>query len=159
MAIVGNNVARNNDIISRAWYYMHLTPDPQDADTVYVNNLRFWKSIDGGRTFSMIGTPHGDNHDLWIDPSNPKRMVQGNDGGGCVSLNGGASWSTIFNQPTAQFYHVAADNREPYFVYGTQQDNSSVAVPSRNNKSSLDVDGWFHCRFWRERIYRCQARQ
>ena len=130
-------VARNNDIISRAWYYMHLTPDPQDPDTVYVNNLRFWKSIDGGRTYAMIGTPHGDNHDLWIDPKNPKRMVQGNDGGACVSFNGGASWSTIFNQPTAQFYHVAADNRDPYFVYGTQQDNSSVAVPSRNEKSSL----------------------
>ena len=130
-------VARNNDIISRAWYYMHLTPDPQDPDTVYVNNLRFWKSIDGGKTYSMIGTPHGDNHDLWIDPKNPKRMVQGNDGGACVSFNGGASWSTIFNQPTAQFYHVAADNRDPYFVYGTQQDNSSVAVPSRNEKSSL----------------------
>ena len=130
-------VARNNDIISRAWYYMHLTPDPQDADSVYVNNLRFWKSIDGGRTYQMIGTPHGDNHDLWIDPQNPKRMVQGNDGGACVSLNGGASWSSIFNQPTAQFYHVAADDRDPYFVYGTQQDNSSVAVPSRNEKSSL----------------------
>ena len=130
-------VARNNDIISRAWYYMHVTPDPQDADTVYVNNLRFWKSIDGGKTYQMIATPHGDNHDLWIDPQNPKRMAQGNDGGACVSLNGGASWSSIFNQPTAQFYHVAADNREPYFVYGTQQDNSSVAVPSRNEKSSL----------------------
>ena len=130
-------VARNNDIISRAWYYMHLTPDPQDPDTVYVNNLRFWKSIDGGCTFSMIGTPHGDNHDLWIDPKNPKRMVQGNDGGACVSLNGGATWSSIFNQPTAQFYHAATDNRDPYFVYGTQQDNSSVAVPSRNEKSSL----------------------
>ena len=130
-------VARNNDIISRAWYYMHLTPDPQDPDTVYVNNLRFWKSVDGGKTYSMIGTPHGDNHDLWIDPQNPKRMVQGNDGGACVSLNGGATWSSIFNQPTAQFYHVAADNREPYFVYGTQQDNSSIAVPSRNEKSSL----------------------
>ena len=130
-------VARNNDIISRAWYYMHLTPDPLDADTVYVNNLRLWKSVDAGKTYSMIGTPHGDNHDLWIDPQNPQRMVQGNDGGACVSLNGGASWSTIFNQPTAQFYHVAADNREPYYVYGTQQDNSSVAVPSRNSKSSL----------------------
>ena len=130
-------VARNNDIISRAWYYMHLTPDPQDADTVYVNNLRFWKSVDGGRTYAMIGTPHGDNHDLWIDPNNPGRMVQGNDGGACVSLNGGATWSSIFNQPTAQFYHAAADNRDPYYVYGTQQDNSSVAVPSRNNKSSL----------------------
>ncbi len=130
-------VGRNKDIISRAWYYMHLTPDPQDADTVYVNNLRFWKSIDAGATYSAIGTPHGDNHDLWIDPQNPRRMVQGNDGGACVSLNGGASWSTIFNQPTAQFYHVAADNRDPYFVYGTQQDNSSIAVPSRNEKSSL----------------------
>ncbi len=130
-------VARNNDIISRAWYYMHLTPDPQDPDTVYVNNLRFWKSVDGGKTYAMIGTPHGDNHDLWIDPQNPKRMVQGNDGGACVSLNGGATWSSIFNQPTAQFYHVAADNRDPYYVYGTQQDNSSIAVPSRNEKSSL----------------------
>ena len=130
-------VARNNDIISRAWYYMHLTPDPIDPDTVYVNNLRLWKSVDAGKTYNMIGTPHGDNHDLWIDPQNPQRMVQGNDGGACVSLNGGASWSTIFNQPTAQFYHVAADNREPYYVYGTQQDNSSVAVPSRNSKSSI----------------------
>ena len=130
-------VARNNDIISRAWYYMHLTPDPQDPDTVYVNNLRFWKSIDGGRTYSMIGTPHGDNHDLWIDPNNTRRMVQGNDGGACVSLNGGASWSSIFNQPTAQFYHVTTDSRDPYFVYGTQQDNSSIAVPSRSCKSSL----------------------
>ena len=130
-------VAKNYDIISRAWYYMHVTPDPVDADTVYVNNLRFWKSIDGGKTYQMIGTPHGDNHDLWIDPQNPKRMVQGNDGGACVSLNGGASWSSIFNQPTAQFYHVAADNRDPYYVYGTQQDNSSIAVPSRNEKSSL----------------------
>lgn len=130
-------VARNNDIISRAWYYMHLTADPQDPDTVYVNNLRLWKSIDGGRRYSMIGTPHGDNHDLWIDPNNTKRMVQGNDGGACVSLNGGASWSSIFNQPTAQFYHVATDNRDPYFVYGTQQDNSSIAIPSRSSKSSL----------------------
>ncbi len=130
-------VARNNDIISRAWYYMHLTADPQNPDTVYVNNLRLWKSIDGGRRYSMIGTPHGDNHDLWIDPNNTKRMVQGNDGGACVSLNGGASWSSIFNQPTAQFYHVTTDNREPYFVYGTQQDNSSIAIPSRSSKSSL----------------------
>lgn len=130
-------VGPNKDIISRAWYYMHVTADPQDADTVYVNNLRFWKSIDGGRTYEMIGTPHGDNHDLWIDPNNTQIMVQGNDGGACVSVNGGASWSTIFNQPTAQFYHATTDNRDPYYVYGTQQDNSSVAVPSRNSKNSL----------------------
>lgn len=130
-------VAANNDLISRAWYYMHLTPDPQDGDTVYVNNLRFWKSTDGGKTYEMIGTPHGDNHDLWIDPNNPLRMVQGNDGGACVSLNGGYSWSTVFNQPTAQFYHVATDSREPYHVYGTQQDNSSLGLPSRSDKSSI----------------------
>ena len=78
--------------------------------------------------------------------------------GACVSLNGGASWSTIFNQPTAQFYHVAADNRDPYFVYGTQQDNSSIAVPSRNEKSSLMWNGRLHRRFRRKRLYRCQAR-
>ncbi|MFN8481467.1 MAG: glycosyl hydrolase [Anaerolineae bacterium] len=118
-------------LISRAWYYMHLTADPQDGDTVYVNNLQFWKSTDGGKTFSDIDTPHGDNHDLWIDPKNPQRMIQGNDGGANVSYNGAASWSTIYNQPTAQFYHVAADTREPYYVYGTQQDNTSIAVPSR----------------------------
>jgi len=130
-------VGPNKDIISRAWYYMHVHADPQDPDTVYVNNLRFWKSIDGGATYTMIGTPHGDNHDLWIDPNNTQIMVQGNDGGANVSVNGGVSWSTIFNQPTAQFYHITTDNHEPYYVYGTQQDNSSVAVPSRNNKNSL----------------------
>lgn len=136
-------VAANTDIVSRAWYYMHLTPDPQDGDTVYVNNLQLWKSVDGGATYQAITTPHGDNHDLWIDPNNPRRMVQGNDGGACVSFNGGESWSTIFNQPTAQFYHVVADNRDPYFVYGTQQDNSSVAVPSRVRQSSITwADGY-----------------
>lgn len=130
-------ISANKHLISRSWYYMHLTADPQDADTVYVNNLKLWKSVDGGATYEEITTPHGDNHDLWIDPSNPKRMVQGNDGGACVSVNGGDSWSSTFNQPTAQFYHAAADNREPYFVYGTQQDNTSVAVPSRVRQSSI----------------------
>ena len=124
-------VSDNQNLISRAWYYMHITADPQDPDTVYVNNLSFWKSTDGGKTFVEIATPHGDNHDLWIDPRNPLRMIQGNDGGATVSFNGGATWSTIYNQPTAQFYHIAADTREPYYVYGTQQDNSSIAVPSR----------------------------
>lgn len=130
-------VAENDQLISRAWYYMHLTPDPQDGDTIYVNNLSLWKSTDAGATYTEIGTPHGDNHDLWIDPNNTQRMVQGNDGGGCVSFNGGSSWSTLYNQPTAQFYHVAADSREPYHVYGTQQDNSSIAVPSRSHNSAI----------------------
>ena len=134
-------VSGDHRLISRAWYYMHLTPDPQDGDTVYVNNLSFWKSTDGGRTYIEISTPHGDNHDLWIDPNHPQRMVQGNDGGACVSFNGGASWSSLYNQPTAQFYRAAADNRKPYHVYGTQQDNSSIAVPSRSAGSSIT---WAH---------------
>ena len=79
------HVADNDLLISRSWYYMHITPDPLDGDTVYVNNLSFWKSIDGGKTYTEIATPHGDNHDLWIDPKNPLRMVQGNDGGACAS--------------------------------------------------------------------------
>ncbi len=124
-------------LISRAWYYMHVTADPQDGDTVYVNNLQFWKSTDGGKTFTDIDTPHGDNHDLWIDPKNTQRMIQCNDGGANISYNGAASWSTIYNQPTAQFYHVAADNREPYYVYGTQQDNTSIAVPSRSANGAI----------------------
>jgi hypothetical protein len=110
---------------------MHVTADTQDPDTVFINNLDLWKSTDGGKTFSSVATPHGDNHDLWIDPRDNQRMVQGNDGGANVSFNGGESWSTVYNQATAQMYTVTTDNREPfYYVYGTQQDNSSVAVPS-----------------------------
>ncbi len=129
-------------LISRAWYYMHLTADPTDADTVYINNLSFWKSTDAGKSFTEIGTPHGDNHDLWIDPENPQRMVQGNDGGANVSLNGGATWSSVYNQPTSQFYHLETDNQAPYRVYGTQQDNSSVSVPSRSHNGSIS---WSDC--------------
>ncbi|MEL6525805.1 MAG: glycosyl hydrolase, partial [Chloroflexota bacterium] len=135
-------VADNENLISRAWYYMHVTADPVDGDTVYVNNLSFWKSTDGGRTYEEITTPHGDNHDVWLDPANPMRMVQGNDGGACVSFNGGASWSTLYNQPTAQFYHITADTRNPFNVYGTQQDNSSLAVPSRSPNTSIT---WTDC--------------
>jgi photosystem II stability/assembly factor-like uncharacterized protein len=123
-------VSDRGDLYYRAWYFVHITACTQDPDTIYVNNLDFWKSIDGGKTFTKIATPHGDNHDLWIDPLDAKRMVQGNDGGANVSFNGGASWSTIFNQPTAQLYHVCADTQYPYRVYGTQQDNSSISVPS-----------------------------
>ncbi len=135
-------VSDNQNLISRAWYYTHVTADSQDGDTVYVNNLDFWKSTDGGKTFEEIATPHGDNHDLWIDPRNNRRMIQGNDGGANVSFNGGVTFSTIYNQPTAQFYHLATDIREPYLVYGTQQDNSSVAVPSRTNHAAIT---WGDC--------------
>jgi len=122
----------------RPWYYMHVFADPMDADTVYVTNLRMWKSTDAGNTFTKIATPHGDNHDLWIDPRNNKRMVQGNDGGANVSFNTGYSWSTIYNQLTAQFYTVTTDNQTPHYrVYGTQQDNSSISVPSNSNDGAI----------------------
>ena len=121
----------------RPWYYCHIYADPQDAETLYVLNVQAWKSVDAGRTFTEMTTPHGDNHDLWIDPHNPQRMIEGNDGGACVSFNGGATWSTIYNQPTAQFYHVTADNQFPYRVYGTQQDNSAISVPSRSYKGAI----------------------
>jgi photosystem II stability/assembly factor-like uncharacterized protein len=135
-------VSEDQNLLSRAWYYTHLTADPQDGETVYVNNLDLHKSSDGGRTFVKIPTPHGDNHDLWIDPLDNTRMVQGNDGGANVSLNGGYTFSSIYNQPTAQFYHLATDNRDPYFIYGTQQDNSSLAVPSAVNHGAIT---WGDC--------------
>ncbi|MCA9983820.1 MAG: hypothetical protein KDE59_05990, partial [Anaerolineales bacterium] len=135
-------VSDKTDLLSRAWYYTHVTADPQDGDTVYVNNLRLWKSTDGGRTYDMIGTPHGDNHDLWIDPADNSRMIQGNDGGANVSYNAGTTWSTIYNQPTGQIYRLDTDNRKPYRVYGTQQDNSSLSVPSRTHHSSIT---WQDC--------------
>ena len=132
--------SKDNRMISRAWYYMHLTADPRDANTIYINNLSFWKSTDGGHNFSEITTPHGDDHDLWIHPDNNQVMIHGNDGGACVSLNGGLTFSSIYNQPTSQFYHLDVDSNEPYFVYGTQQDNSSLRVPSRSRYASIMWD-------------------
>jgi hypothetical protein len=135
-------ISDDQNLVTRAWYYIHVTADPQDPDTVYVNNFKFWRSTDGGKAFTEIATPHGDNHDLWIDPHDNRRMIQGNDGGAIVSCNGGFSWSTTFNQPTAQFYHLAVDDRDPYIIYGTQQDNTSVAVPSRTNHEAIT---WGDC--------------
>ena len=123
-------VCPNRDLMHRPWYYTHVFADTGHADTVYVTNYQMWKSTDGGVSFSEVTTPHGDNHDLWIDPLNPRRMIEGNDGGACVSFNGGASWSSIYNQKTAQFYRLAIDNQVPYHVYGTQQDNTTISVPS-----------------------------
>jgi photosystem II stability/assembly factor-like uncharacterized protein len=140
--VTWERVSDNQNLLSRAWYYTHITADPVDPETVYINNLSLHRSHDGGRSFHTIPTPHGDNHDIWIDPHDNQRMVQGNDGGANVSLNGGATWSTIYNQPTAQFYHIAVDNRPNYHVYGTQQDNTSVAVPSRAPGQGI---GWRDC--------------
>jgi len=119
----------------RAFYYTRIYADPKDRDQVYVLNVGFWRSNDGGKTFpKSIRVPHGDNHDLWIDPNNPQRMVQGNDGGGNVSWNGGESW-TEQDYPTAQIYRVSTTSHRPYFVCGGQQDNTTVCVPSK---------GWGH---------------
>jgi len=127
----------------RAWYYSRIYADPKNADTVYVLNTGFYKSVDGGRTYGSIPAPHGDNHDLWIDPGDPKRMINSNDGGANVSLNGGLSWTGQDNQPTAQFYHVAVDNRFPYWVYGAQQDNSTVRIASRTATGAIDKPDWY----------------
>src|SRR6266571_3017696 len=115
----------------RPWYFSSVTADPVDENTMYVLNLGTWRSVDGGRTFSRVRVPHGDCHVLWIDPRDPKRMIEGNDGGATVSFDGGATWSTVYNQPTAQFYHVATDDQFPYRIYGAQQDNSTVSIASR----------------------------
>jgi photosystem II stability/assembly factor-like uncharacterized protein len=132
-------VSSNRDLMHRPWYYTHVFADTRDPDTVYVANLQMWKSTDGGVSFTEIMTPHGDNHDLWIDPLNPARLAQGNDGGACVSFNGGLTWSSIYNQPTAQFYRIDVDDRYPYRVYGTQQDNTSIAVPSATQWGAITL--------------------
>jgi photosystem II stability/assembly factor-like uncharacterized protein len=126
----------------RAWYYSWIFADPKNADTVWVPNVVLYRSIDGGKTFAAVDAPHGDNHDLWIDPDDPSRMILGNDGGATISFNGGTSWSTQDNQPTAQFYRVTTDGRYPYRVYGAQQDNSTVAIPSGVRGSVIGTCDW-----------------
>ena len=114
----------------RPFYYIYMTPDPQDENTIYVNNEGFFKSTDAGSTFVRIRVPHGDNHDLWIHPDDPSFLFQSNDGGVNVSLNGGKTWSSQTNQATAELYHVVVDNQVPYWLYGEQQDNSTIMIPS-----------------------------
>lgn len=137
-------VNRERKLRQRAWYYSHIYADPKDPDTVYVLNVQFFKSIDGGRTFDItIRAPHGDHHDLWINPHNPQIMINGNDGGANVTFNGGQTWSPQSNQPTAQFYRVAVDTRFPYYVYGAQQDNTTVAIASRTTGPGIDRTDWY----------------
>ncbi|MEM9596182.1 MAG: glycosyl hydrolase [Acidobacteriota bacterium] len=131
----GDTWTRTNqqrDLRQRAWYYTRIYADPADSESVYVVNVRFHHSKDGGKTFRQIPTPHGDNHDLWIDPTEPRRMVQSNDGGANVSRDGGETWTQQANQPTAQMYRVSVDNDFPYRLLGGQQDNSSVRLRSRS---------------------------
>jgi photosystem II stability/assembly factor-like uncharacterized protein len=126
----------------RAWYYTRVYADTKDIDVVYVLNVRYHKSTDGGKTFSTHVAPHGDHHDLWIAPENPNRMVIGDDGGAQVTYDGGKTWSTYHNQPTAQFYRVTTDNHFPYRIYVAQQDNSAIRIPHRTSGRSISEDDW-----------------
>jgi photosystem II stability/assembly factor-like uncharacterized protein len=123
---------------TRHWYYTHVYADPGNPEAVWVMEQRLLKSIDGGKSWVTVPTPHGDNHHMWIDPLDPDRIIEGNDGGAVISFNGGKTWSTIMNQPTAQFYHVTVDNQEPYYVYGSQQDNSAMRLPSIGFNGSIN---------------------
>lgn len=136
------HLSNNQDITSRSWYYMEVFADPQNADVVYVLNAPMMRSIDGGKTFQNVRVGHGDTHDLWINPRNAKNMILGDDGGAEITFNAGASWSSLNNQPTAQFYRVNADRQFPYKIYGGQQDNTSVVIASRTNGVGITNKDW-----------------
>jgi photosystem II stability/assembly factor-like uncharacterized protein len=140
-----NWIKMNEDgrLRQRAWYFTHLFADPRSPDTLYVLNTGLFRSADGGRTFNLLSAPHGDHHGLWIDPDHPERIINSNDGGAAISIDGGKTWSTQYNQPTAQFYHVITDNRWPYYIYGAQQDNSSVAIKSYDDDGVIGRQDWY----------------
>lgn len=141
----GKTWARINQdraLLQRAWYYCRIYADSQNEDIVYVMNVSYGISKDGGKTFTLKNAPHGDHHDLWIDPDNNRRMVIADDGGAQISNDGGNNWTTYHNQPTAQFYRVSTDNHFPYRIYGAQQDNTSVRIPHRTNGSAVTEKDW-----------------
>ncbi len=127
----------------RAWYFTHIFADPKALDTVYILNTGMYRSMDGGKSWNTISAPHGDRHGLWIDPANPSRMIEGDDGGATITIDGGKTWSSEANQPTAQFYHIATDNRFLYRLYGAQQDNSTVSIASRTDDGAIDRPDWY----------------
>ncbi|UOY06344.1 glycosyl hydrolase [Muricauda sp. SCSIO 64092] len=135
-------INENRALRQRAWYYSRIYADTQNKDKVYVMNVSYGVSTDGGKTFTLKNAPHGDHHDLWIDPNNNSRMVIADDGGAQVSNDGGENWTTYHNQPTAQFYRVTTDNSFPYRIYGAQQDNSTVRIAHRTSGSSITESDW-----------------
>lgn len=139
-----SHMTSDQNLTARSWYYMEIFADPVNADVVYVLNAPMMRSIDGGRTFSNVRVGHGDTHDLWINKNNNSNLALADDGGGEITYNVGTTWSPINNQATAQFYRVNVDNRFPYWVYGGQQDNSSVATPSRNGSFGITDKDWFN---------------
>ncbi|MEO1654186.1 MAG: glycosyl hydrolase, partial [Bacteroidota bacterium] len=134
--------SRNRALRSRAWYYTRIYADTQDEDKVYVMNVSYGVSKDGGKSWALKRAPHGDHHDLWIDPDNNQRMIIGDDGGAQISNDGGNNWTTYYNQPTAQFYRLATDNHFPYRIYAAQQDNSSIRISHRSEGGSISERDW-----------------
>lgn len=137
-----DRINKERKLRQRAWYYTRIYADTQDEDIVYVMNVRYHKSTDGGKTYQTYNAPHGDHHDLWIAPEDNQRMIIGDDGGAQVSYDAGENWSTYENQPTAQFYRVTTDNAFPYRIYGAQQDNSAIRIQHRSNTQYLDAKAW-----------------
>ena len=135
-------VNQNRALRQRAWYYSRIYADTQNKDKVYVMNVSYGVSTDGGNSFTLKNAPHGDHHDLWIAPENNNRMVIADDGGAQVSNDGGENWTTYYNQPTAQFYRVTTDNAFPYRIYGAQQDNSTIRIAHRSSGSSINESHW-----------------
>ncbi|SHJ63581.1 Uncharacterized protein SAMN04488007_0947 [Maribacter aquivivus] len=135
-------VNEERKIRQRAWYYTRVYADTQDEDVVYVLNVNYHKSTDGGKSFNTFNAPHGDHHDLWISPEDSQRMIIGDDGGAQISYDGGETWSTYYNQPTAQFYRVTTDNSFPYRIYVAQQDNSTLRIDHRSDGSVIDESNW-----------------
>ncbi|MEO5754257.1 MAG: glycosyl hydrolase [Chthoniobacterales bacterium] len=142
----GDNWEKINDDLrfrQRAWYFSKIYADPRAIDTLYVLNTGLFRSVDGGKDFKLLPARHGDHHGLWIDPKDPNRIGNASDGGASVSIDGGETWSTQNNQPTAQFYHVAVDNAFPYHIYGAQQDNSNLGIASRGESGVIGREDWF----------------
>ena len=135
-------VNENRALRQRAWYYSRIYADTQNKDKVYVMNVSYGVSTDGGRSFTLKDAPHGDHHDLWIDPNNNNRMAIADDGGAQISNDGGNNWTTYYNQPTAQFYRVTTDNQFPYRIYGAQQDNTTVRINHRGSGSGIGESDW-----------------
>ena len=139
---IWTNINSERKLRQRAWYYTRIYADSKDEDVVYVLNVRYHKSTDGGKTYETYNAPHGDHHDLWIAPEDPNRMIIGDDGGAQVTYDGGETWSTYHNQPTSQFYRVTTDNSFPYRIYAAQQDNSTIRISHRNEGRSIDEEDW-----------------
>ncbi len=135
-------VNSSRDIRQRAWYFSKIYADTKDRDKIYIMNVDYFVSNDGGKTLSKHDAPHGDHHDLWIAPENPERMIIGDDGGAQISFDAGQNWSSLMNQPTGQFYRIISDDHFPYRIYGAQQDNTSIRILSRSSEPFISERDW-----------------